>query len=135
MTLFVASTHDDGIIIAYLEDVNEKGFSTYITEGELRLIHRKPASQDDLPYKSNMLFHTFVRQDGLLMVPGELAEITFGLLSTSVVIRKGHRIRLAIAGADRDILQRIPSEGIPVLTIARDKDHPSCIELPVIPRK
>jgi hypothetical protein len=134
VTLHMASTHEDGIVIVYLEDVNEKGYVTYVTEGELRLIQRKPASPEDLPYRSNIQFHTFLKQDGSPMLPGKIAEITFGLLSTSVLIRKGHRLRVAIAGADKDSFERIPTEGIPTLTIARDKDHPSCIELPVIPR-
>lgn len=134
ITLHVASTNEDGIVIAYLEDVNENGYVTYVTEGELRLIQRKPADQDELPYKSNMQFHSFLQKDGMPMVKGEIIEIKFGLLSTSVVIRKNHRLRVAIAGADKDSFARIPEEGSTVLTIARDRDHQSCIQLPVIPK-
>jgi uncharacterized protein len=135
ITLHVASTHEDGVVIAYLEDVSENGYVTYVTEGDLRLIHRKPAEQDELPYKSSMQFHTFLQKDGSPMVKGENAEVKIGLLSTSVVIRKNHKLRVAIAGADKDSFARIPDEGIPVLTIARDKNHQSSIQLPVIPKK
>jgi predicted acyl esterase len=68
------------------------------------------------------------------MVPGELTEPTFGLLPTSVLIRRGHRIRVAIAGHDKDTFTRIPAEETPVMTIARDKTHASFIDLPVINR-
>nr|MDO8110557.1 CocE/NonD family hydrolase [Candidatus Sigynarchaeota archaeon] len=134
ITLYISSTHPDGILIAYLEDVNENGRVTYVTEGELRLIHRKLANEA-LPYKSLMQFHSFLRKDSMPMVKGEIAEITIGILSTSVVIRAGHKIRVAIACADKDSFARIPEEGNPVITIARDKNHPSVIKLPVIVAK
>ncbi len=88
----------------------EDGRVTYITEGVLRLIHRKPAT-GDLPYKSLMQFHTYLRKDGQPMVKGEAAEVKIGLLSTSTLVRKGHAIRVAIAGANQDSFARIPEAG------------------------
>lgn len=65
--LMVSSTHTDGVVIVYLEDVDEKGRSRYVTEGGMRLIHRK-LSQDSLlgisPYAS------FARRDAAPMRPG-----------------------------------------------------------------
>ena len=66
------------------------------------------------------------------MVAGELTELNFGLLPTSVLIRKGHRIRIAIAGHDKDTFTRIPAEETPVITIARNRTHASFVDLPVI---
>nr|MDO8084993.1 CocE/NonD family hydrolase [Candidatus Sigynarchaeum springense] len=134
VNIYVSSTHDDGIVIAYLEDVAENGRVTYITEGLLRLIHRKPAT-DDMPYKSLVHFHTYLRKDGMPMVKGEVAEAKFGMLATSVLVRKGHCIRVAIAGADKDSFARIPETGDQKITISRNKYHPSSIQLPVISRK
>jgi hypothetical protein len=51
------------------------------------------------------------------------------------VIRKGHRIKLAIAGADRDTFKRYPSEGNPTIIIARNADNASYIDLPIIPKE
>lgn len=59
-------------------------------------------------------------------------EISFGFLPTSVLIRKGHRIRVAIAGADKDTFNRYPEEGIPTYNIKRNKYHASYIDIPVI---
>jgi predicted acyl esterase len=59
-------------------------------------------------------------------------EITYGLLPTSVLIRKGHRIRVAIAGADKDTFNRYPAEGIPTYTIKRNMTHASYIDIPII---
>jgi putative CocE/NonD family hydrolase len=133
-TIHLSSTHDDGILIAYLEDVAEDGRVTYITEGELRLIHRKPAG-DELPYKSLMQFHSYLRKDGMPMVKGEIAEVKIGLLSTSTLIRKGHAIRVAIAGADKDSFARIPEAGNPKIAVSRNKNHASSIQFPIIVRK
>jgi predicted acyl esterase len=66
------------------------------------------------------------------MVPGEVTELTFGLLPTSVLIKQGHRIRVAIAGHDKDNFARIPSEGTPTITVAHTTGYASCIDLPVI---
>jgi predicted acyl esterase len=56
------------------------------------------------------------------------------LLPISALVRKGHRIRIAIAGADKDTFSRIPAEGTPTLTVSRNTEHPSFVELPVIAR-
>jgi predicted acyl esterase len=64
-------------------------------------------------------------------VPGEPAELHFGLHPTSVLIRKGHRIRILIAGHDAGTFVRIPEEGTPTITLAHDRERPSCIDLPM----
>jgi len=133
ITVYMTSTHDDGAIFAYLEDVDENGKVTYITEGELRLIHRK-ISTEEPSYKMTVPYHTFKQKDSEPVVPGELMEISFGFLPTSVLIRKGHRIRVAIAGADKDTFNRYPKEGDPTYIIKRNKYHASYIDIPIIKR-
>jgi hypothetical protein len=51
------------------------------------------------------------------------------------LIRKGHKIRISIAGADKDTFERYPSEGIPTYTIQRNKNFPSFIDIPIIKKK
>jgi putative CocE/NonD family hydrolase len=131
ITLFLSSTHSDGAIIAYLEDIDENGKVYNITEGELRFIHRKISSAEP-PYKIFVPYHTFKREDSELIVPGETTEINFGFLPTSVLIKKGHRIRIALAGADKDTFSRYPAIGDPILTIFRNKIHASYVDLPII---
>jgi putative CocE/NonD family hydrolase len=41
VTLYVASTAADGAFYVYLEDVDEDGRVTYLTEGQLRALHRR----------------------------------------------------------------------------------------------
>lgn len=131
VTLYVTSTHNDGAFFVYLEDVDPAGKVTYITEGELRALHRK-VSDEPPPYKMLVPYHSFKRKDGMPLVPGEVAELTFGMHPTSLLIKKAHRIRVAIAGHDKDTFARIPAEGTPTITVARNKVHASCIDLPVV---
>ena len=130
VTLDVTSTATDGAFIAYLEDVAPNGRVTYITEGELRALHRK-VSRGEPPYSVFGPYHSFRRADAEPLVPGRGAELRFALQPTSVLIGKNHRIRIAIAGADKGTFARIPATGNPVITVARSAVHASAIDLPV----
>ena len=68
------------------------------------------------------------------MVPGEMTELTFELQPTSAVVKEGHKIRVAIAGADMDNFNRIPARGTPTITVARNKEYSSFIALPALKR-
>jgi putative CocE/NonD family hydrolase len=133
ITLYVTSTATDGAFFAYLEDVCEDGTVRYITEGLLRAIHRK-VSPEIPPYLLQVPYHSFKREDLMPLIPGEVAELTFGLLPTSVLIRKGHRIRVAIAGHDQGTFPRIPSDHVPEISVLRNRLHASYIDLPSIER-
>ena len=130
----MSSTHEDGAIFIYLEAVDEAGNVTYITDGNLRLIHRK-ISTEVPPYKILIPYHTFLKKDILSLIPHETTEIKFGLHATSVLVKEGYRIRIAIAGADKEVFMRYPAEGKPVITIERNAKNTSFIEIPIIQRK
>ena len=131
--LFVTSTASDGAFFVYLEDIDEKGVVTYVTEGVLRALHRK-ISTEAPPYKMLVPYHSFKSKDAMPLVPGQVAELKFGLQPISVLIKKGHRLRIAIAGADKGTFARIPEQGSPTITVARNQRNQSSIELPVIMR-
>jgi len=133
VTLYVTSTHEDAALFVYLEDVDESGRVFYATEGQLRALHRK-VSTEASPYRLQVPYHSFREEDAMPLVPGEVAEISFGLQPTSVLIRKGHRIRIGIAGHDEGTFVRIPAEGTPVITVSRNRIHASCIDLPLLQR-
>jgi putative CocE/NonD family hydrolase len=130
VTLHVASDHADGTFFVYLEDVDADGRSRYITEGGLRAVHRKPW-RDPLLGADGPL-HSFRRDDKLPLVPGEVAALRFRFWPTSVLFRAGHRIRIAIAGADADTFDRVPARGTPTITVWRSASQASFVELPVI---
>jgi putative CocE/NonD family hydrolase len=132
VTIYVSSTAEDGAFFIYLEDVAPNGRVTYITEGELRALCRK-ASKDKPPYEMFGPYRTFERKDAGPLIRGEAAELTFGLWPTSVKIKKGNRIRIAVAGADKDNFARYPlqSEKVPTILVERNRRFPSKIVLPI----
>lgn len=129
ITLNLSSTHQDGGIFVYLEDVDEYGRSRYITEGGLLLEHRKLSENkmfEQVPY------HSFNKYDAASMSVNEIEKVSFKLWPTSVLIKKGHSIRIAISGADRDTFDRVPVEGTPTYKIYRNRTNSSFIELPIV---
>lgn len=129
VSLQMSSTHAEGALFVYLEDVDPKGKSRYITEGGLLLEHRKLSKNpmsDEIPY------HSFKEADAAPMPVNKVEEITFKLWPTSVLIQKGHSIRIAIAGSDKDTFDRVPSKGEPVYKIFRGNSSSSFIDLPIV---
>ena len=129
--LYVRSTSSDGYFFVYLEIVDSEGRVRMITEGQLRGVHRK-VSDEIPPYKMFGPYHSLKKKDALPLVPGEVAEITFDLFPISVLLKKGQRIRLAIAGADADVFAPIPGCESPEVTVERNSIYASYIELPII---
>jgi putative CocE/NonD family hydrolase len=132
VTLYLSSTGTDGALFVYLEDVAPDGRSTYITEGQLRLLHRKLCTAG--PRDAFGPCHTYLAKDAAPMPPGVVQEVTLGLSPTSALLRAGHSIRIAVAGADASTFARIPASGTPALTVAHGPAHPSRIELPIARR-
>jgi len=126
--------HGDGAFHVYLEDVAPDGRVTYVTEGILRAIHRQVSDEEPL-YAVLGPYHSFERADAAPLVPGEVAEIRFNLYATSVLVREGHRIRIAVAGHDASPFARYPAEGTPVLSVQRNNIYPSHVELPMAVRE
>ena len=133
VTLHVTSTATDGAFYVYLEDVDEQGRVHYLTEGLLRALHRRESDREPR-FALFVPHHSFLREDAMELVPGEVAEIRFGLLPTSALVRKGHRLRIAIAGHDASTFARIPAEGSPTVTVHRDRVRASHVDLPIVPR-
>jgi hypothetical protein len=130
ISLSLASSESDGAIFVYLEDVDENGRVTYVTEGQLRLIHHL-VKDEGSPYNLQIPYHSFQKSDASLLNPGEVITTSFGLLPTSVLIKKGHRIRISIAGHDQGTFERVPLKGNPVIKFYWNHEHASWIDLPV----
>jgi uncharacterized protein len=98
LCLAMSTDRSDGIVIAHLEDVAPDGRVTYLTEGELRLLHRKTQGTPCDPAPGTG--RTFNRADATAVVPGQAMRVELPLLPTAALVRKGHRIRLSLMGAD-----------------------------------
>jgi putative CocE/NonD family hydrolase len=130
VTLFVAADASDFNVMAYLEDVSPAGDVALLSEGWLRALHRR-LSAEPPPYRTPVPYRSFLRRDASPVPPGETAELTFDLLPLSYRFPAGHRIRLAVAGADADHFAILPGPP-PNLRLQRHRGHASLVELPIV---
>jgi putative CocE/NonD family hydrolase len=131
VNLKVTSSHPDGAFFVYLELVDRDGQVTYLTEGQLRGLHRK-VSPEPQPYNIPVPYHTYKQADAMPLEPGQVAELAIALLPVSVYVRRGQRLRLGLAGHDADTFQRLPESGFPELLVHRSSLHPSWLTLPIL---
>jgi len=127
---WVRTDASDLDVFAYLEEVDEDGNSTYVTEGNLRASHqalgKAPFENLGLPWH-----HHF--QSELKAIPsGEPVELVLDLLPTAFEFSKGRRIRLAVAFADSDNFDTPVIDPAPAVQVLRDRNHPSFIMLPLL---
>ena len=128
--LWVSSSASDGDFFVYLEDVSEAHYSKYVTEGNLRASHRAISKA---PYEFlGLPYHRSYVED-IADLPDQPVELVFDLLPTSYVFEAGHRIRVTITGADKDNGLTPQLDPPPTITLYRDSDHASYLELPIIP--
>lgn len=111
LTLDIATQSADPVVHAYLEDVAPDGTVSYLVEGQLRLVNRKPADPATLPYDQGPAPKSYRRADAQPMVPGRFERLEFALFPVAARIAKGHRLRLAIAGGDADTFLRYSAGG------------------------
>jgi len=130
VTIYLSTTKTDATIFAYLEDIDESGEVTYVTEGQLRALHRKVANSPKY-YPKGIPYRTFTRQNASPLVSGEVAKLSFALLPTSYQFKQGHQIRLAIAGVDKDHFSVLSGKN-PTFTIYRSSSYPTHLVLPVV---
>lgn len=128
--LWLASSEPDAAIHLYLTEVEADGRERYVTEGVLRALHRKDAP-DTPAHRTKWPIHSFRRQDAAPLQRGEATRLTIALLPISWRLRKGSRLRLAIAGADADHYAQIPHGRPPTLTLHHGGEHSSRLDLPL----
>jgi len=131
-TVYLSATSQDTNLFVYLEDVTPEGDVHYVTEGELRAIHRRWQTSDTILTPTGPLpVHTFRRAEATPLIPGEVVPLTVDLLPTSYQFKKGHRIRIALAGADKDHFQNLDGPA-PTWEVWHTSNRPSHVELPIV---
>ena len=118
----------DAAIFCYLEDVWPDGRVQYVTEGQLRARHR--ATHPSGPYRTAVPWRSFEAADAHLLTPDAPTELAIDLQPVSYELRAGHRIRLTVAGADRDHFTRL-SEAPQTMVVAWGSAQPSRLDLPM----
>lgn len=131
LTLYVAASHPDPAFFVYLESVDERGVVRYLTEGQLRGIHRQ-LSDEAVPYWTGLPKRSYQRADAAPVPVAEMLAYTIGLQPISALVRRGHCIRVALAGADAETFARIPQQGTVNWQVGRGGVHASHIQLPIV---
>jgi len=124
--LHLSVDRTDAAVFVYLEDVGPDGAVTYLSEGQLRLLHRRPGPNiDGEP--------SFRRSAAQPVLPDTPMEANILLQAVAARIRATHRLRIAIAGADADTFARYPADGPLNLRVMRSATAPSSVDVPLRP--
>ena len=123
--LYISSSAPDTDFVVRLVDVHPGGRALNFSEGILRVRYRESWESPQL------------------MEPGQVYAITIEMQPTSLVFKKGHRIRVDVTSSDFPHFDRNPNTGhefgmdaevqIAEQTIYHNTKYPSHIVLPVIP--
>jgi uncharacterized protein len=113
-------------------ETGQQGAPVPVAKGWLRVSHRELDPELSLPYRP---YHRHKRR--LFLKAGEIVEVQVEIWPTSMVFRKGHRIRLDIQPRDgvgsASYLHYHADYNTGTNTIYAGGDKPSYLLLPVIP--
>ena len=146
LNLWVSSTSKDMDIFATLRNIDAKGNdipevgqrgepTACVTKGWLRASHRKLDADKSRPYRP---YHA--HNERWWLQKGEIVECQVEVISTSIVIKKGNRLRLDITpkdgvGSGHFTHYHADYNDGALNTLHVAKDKPAYIMLPIIPPK
>ena len=115
-------------------ETGQQGTPVPVAKGWLRVSHRELDPELTLPYRP---YHAHRRR--LYLAPGEIVEVQVEIWPTSMVFRKGHRIRLDVQPRDgvgsQSYMHYHADYNTGTNTVYAGGDKPSYLLLPVIPAK
>jgi putative CocE/NonD family hydrolase len=124
--LYASSSAVDTDFTALLVDVDQSGYARFLTDGIVRARYRNSTAKAEA------------------IVPGQIYQYKIDLWATSNVFKAGHQLRLYISSSNFPRFNRNLNTGeatqgatrmvTATQTIYHDREHPSAITLPVIPR-
>ncbi len=158
LNLFASIDQDDTNWIVSLKDVGPDVSVRTVREGERELPTDLPEREvargwlkashralDDKRSKPGRPWHPLTREAQKPVTPGEVSEYAIEIMATANLFRRGHRICIDIAAADRPtgiggatnaeyVPYHIVSSRTTLHKIYRDGRYPSHLLLPVIPQ-
>ena len=131
--IWVSADVADADLFVYLEEVDAKGASHYVSEGSLRASLR--ATADPGYDYLGMPWHRSFAADAAPLPKGEPVELAFDLFPTSNLFEAGHRIRVTVTGSDKANALTPEQTPPPRLVLHREAGRASHIVLPIIPAR
>jgi putative CocE/NonD family hydrolase len=115
-------------------ETGQQGAPVPVAKGWLRASHRELDPELTLPYRP---YHKHIRR--LYLMPGEIVKVEVEIWPTSMVFKKGHRIRLDVQPRDGVVSESYmhyhADYNTGTNTIYSGGEHESYLLLPVIPAK
>ena len=128
LKLWVSSETDDMDVFAYLRNMAPDGSVETATRGILKVSHRKLDAELSTPYRP---FHMHDEEQKL--EPGEVVPVEVEIWATSMIFKKGHRIRLDVQPHDGD--HYFAAYKLKNNSIYTGGERPSYVLLPIIPQQ
>jgi len=128
LMLWVSSETDDMDVFAYLRNMAPDGSVETATRGILKVSHRRLDPQLSTDYRP---YHTHDEEQKLM--PGEVVPIEVEIWATSMVFKKGHRIRLDVQPHDGE--HYFAAYKLKNNSIYTGGDRASYVLLPIIPEQ
>ena len=126
LELFASTSAVDTDFTVVLADVDDTGYARFLTDGVVRGRYRESTAT------------------ATPMVPGKVYKLPIDLWATSNLFKAGHRVRVYVSSSNFPRFDRNRNTGEPIASASRsvtahqtiyaDKDHPSALVLPVVPR-
>lgn len=137
--IWVSTTKTEAALSIRVDDVDAFGRATPITTGLQAVSHRAVDASRSRFVKGVMIqpWHPFTDAAKLPVVPGKPMLVSVEVFPAAAVIRKGHKLRVAISSSNQamgvwSLPQQAQANGN-VSTIYNDASRPSSVVLPVVP--
>ncbi|MBL8058135.1 MAG: CocE/NonD family hydrolase, partial [Anaerolineales bacterium] len=131
LTLYLSTAAPDLDLFAYLEEVNARGQSEYVTEGVLRASYR---AVTPAPFENfGLPFHPGQPEFLAILPQNEPVALIFDLLPISNTFQAGKRLRLTLTGADAGHTEPLAWAANTSLRVLRSRAYPTHLALPIAP--
>ncbi|PLR98767.1 CocE/NonD family hydrolase [Bacillus sp. T33-2] len=137
--LFISTTAKEAVVSVRVTDVAPDGTSTELTAGWLAASFRKLDKSKTRYLDGEIIqpWHPFTAESVEEVVPGMPMKLNIEIFPTNAVIKKGHKLRVAVGPSDFphaiSPLPQLGKQAGGTVTILHDANHPSSIVVPALP--
>lgn len=136
--IWIDSTVTEAVVAVQVEELSDKQ-SLPITNGQLLASVRAVDQSRSRFLNGEMIqpYHYLTEEKAQPLVPGEVVKMQVEIFSTSAIIRKGNRLRIAISPSNQaQGMLNYPRQALAqdgVTTIHNSPQYPSSVVLPIVP--
>ncbi|MBI5924328.1 MAG: CocE/NonD family hydrolase [Aquabacterium sp.] len=137
--IWMSTTKTEAAVAVRVDDVDAFGIATPISTGLMAVSHRAVDTSRSRYVKGVMIqpWHPFTEAARLPVIPGQPMLVPVEVFPAAAVIRKGHKLRIAISASNQaqgvwPAPQQLKASGN-ISTILNSASYPSSVVLPVVP--